>query len=392
VRKLRIWLAAAAALLLVGLGATAAADDASVQIDSAVLRWGMSNEANNAAHAPGTSNFFAAGRIPNPGAGNVKLPQGSWKQKSGNVAIEKWDGAAYRPATWAGLTSDKDGVAITSPTSGRYSDHQFVFSGGSGTVDATAGTAHIAWDGDVSVLFYSGFTFFYLSDPVLDVAGGSGTLTATLSGYGSSQANPDLWVEIPPETVTLADLPDVDLTDAAGFNALPAYDGVHVTVAGAPYTGSFPQSFVSFMDDAGTAPFWLNSGSSTDVAKKALALTVSYDAADPVEPAEPGTHTPNAPIDNDAPDPPKTVTRTITRTTTVPGAPIVPPPAAIAPTTAAALTSSPVLQLVSASPATVTETEDHSWAWWLGGGCLTLAVLVLAGAALAPFPAARRSA
>ncbi|MCZ4497629.1 MAG: hypothetical protein JWQ74_182 [Marmoricola sp.] len=396
-------LLAVAVLVAAVLGAapaTAADEAGSSTISNAVLRWGMSNEANNAAHAPGTTNFFSAGKIPDPGKGNVKLPQASWNQSAGNVAIEKWDGAAYQPATWAGLSTDASGAAITSPSSGRYSGHQLVFSAGAGTLNRDAGTAHIAWDGDVSVLFYSGYSFFYLSDPVLDVADGKGTLKATASGFGTSQADPTLWTAIAPATVTLATLPEVDLDDAAGFNTIPAYDGVKVSSAGSSYTGSFPQSFIDFLTDAGTAPFWFNSGSSTDPAKKALPVTVSYDASAPVKPVDPADPDPVDPIDNEAPDPPKTIvktiTNTITRTVTVPGTPVVVPaaaaPAPVATAQVAAvapLTSSATVQLLSA-PRAAASPDSFRAGWWIGGVLLALAALVLAGALISPSPSSRR--
>lgn len=407
-RDLRRYLAGlAAALLAVALltpGTASAADEVgSSTISNAVLRWGMSNEANNAAHAPGTSNFFSAGKIPDPGKGNVKLAQSDWRQRAGNVAIEKWDGSAYQPATWTGLNTDAAGVAITSPSSGRYSGHQYVFSGGTGTLNRAAGTAHVSWTGDVTVLFYSGYSFFYLSDPVLDVADGKGTVTATASGFGTSQADPTLWQALPPATVTVATLTDVDLDAVAGFTSTPAYDGVTVTSGGDAFTGSFPQSFIDFLTDAGTAPFWFSSGSSTDVAKKALPLTVSYDASAPVEPpdpVDPDAPDPVDPIDNDAPDPPTEIVRTVTnnhtvtRTVTVPGAtvtlPAAPAPVVAAPVAAGALTSSTPVQLLSAT--TSAADPRSSVGWWLGGAFLALAALVLAGAALVPLPARRAPA
>ena len=42
-------------------------------------------------------------------------------------------------------------------------------SGGSGTVDPTAGTATISWKGSFTLFAYSGMTFFSLSDPVLTI-------------------------------------------------------------------------------------------------------------------------------------------------------------------------------------------------------------------------------
>lgn len=353
--------------------------ETSVAVDGAVLRWGMSNEANNAAHAPGTYNFFSAGRVPDPGRGNVQLPPAAWSQSAGAVAIEKWDGTRYRPATWDGLSRDPDGVPITGPSSGRYSGHQFVFSGGTGTVDRVAGTARISWVGTVSVLAYSGYSFFYLSDPVLEVADGSGVLTGTLSGFGASREEPDRWQEIAPVPVTLADLPLVDLADAAGFRALPAYDGVAVSVGGAPYTGAFPQSFLDFCDLLGTAAFWHDTGSSTDPAKKALPLSVSYDAGDPLGPIEPEEQTPAPPIENQAPARPVEVVRTITRTlaaeptTPAAGAPAPTPAPGPSVPQAEALSMTAPVALVSAG---TDPAPSGSWLWWLGGVFLAAALVV----------------
>ena len=104
-------------------------------------------------------------------------------------------------------------------------------------------------------------SIFYVSDPVLDVADGHGTLTATVQGYASSVDDPDTWEPVEPATVTLADLPDVDLSDERGLTVTPAYLGVRVDgvgqVTGDQWTGSFPQSFVDYMDRLGTAAFWL---------------------------------------------------------------------------------------------------------------------------------------
>ena len=265
--------------------------DDTIELTGAELRWGMSNEANNAAHAPGTWNFFSAGKIPDPGNGFTAMKREDWAQSADDVEIKKWDGSAYQDATWEGLSTDSEGEKITNAGSGRYSNHQFVFSGGVGTAAADGSTAHIEWDGDVSVVFYSGYSFFYLSDPVLDVADGKGTITATLSGFGGSREDPDVWEPIDERTVTIADLPGLSLT-GDGFTATPAYDDVKVSTASCPNTGSFPKSFIDFQEDVGTAAFWCKSGSGTDAAKKALPVTISFDASKPITPPTPAPPTP----------------------------------------------------------------------------------------------------
>lgn len=384
-----------AVLLLVVLGTLAPAqaeegEPTSITIETGVLRWGFSNEANNRAFAPNTYNFFSAGKVPDPGSGGKTLKQADWRQVSGNVSIEKLVGSVWKAATWTGLSTDSNGAALPAPAVGRFSNHQVVFGTGAGTVDREAGTAHIAWTGEVTVLAYSGMSFFYVANPVLDVSDGKGTLKATVSGFGSSQADPDAWVPIAPREVTLADLPEVELGED-GFTALPSYAGVTVSgvgqsPSGTPF-GSFPQSFVSFMNELGTAGFWLSTGGSTDPWKPALPLTVSYDADQQVETPTP-TPTPSLPeVENEAKDPPKTVTRTVVQTRTTAAQASVPPPAvAPAPATSvpvvAPATTSEVVTLVADH--TAPAPDETSRLWWLGGLLFALAALVAVGALIRP--------
>ncbi|MGB0100725.1 MAG: HtaA domain-containing protein, partial [Nocardioides sp.] len=282
-------------------------DSTVVQVDGAVLRWGLNNESSNRAFAPRTYNFFSAGRVPDPGRGGTSLPRARWQQSAGEVQIQKWDGAAWRRATWAGLTTDSAGDALGSPTSGTFSNHRFSFGAGVGEVDLTDGTAHVAWEGDLTVLYYSGMSMFHVSDPVLDVADGRGTLTATVQGYASSVDDPDRWAPVEPATVTLADLPEVDLADG-GLSATPAYLGVRVSglgqATGDRWTGSFPQSFVDYMDRLGTAAFWLSSGGSTDAFKVALPLSVGFDEAGELPEPTPTAQPTQESIDNPVVPPP----------------------------------------------------------------------------------------
>lgn len=270
-------------------------DESSVlDISNAQLRWGVNNESNNAAFAPGTHNFFSAGKIADPGRGGVALTEPGWSQKTGNVSIEKWNGTAYAAATWAGLRTDAAGTPINSAMAGRFSGHQLVFDGGSGTLDPDADDARIAWDGDATILYYSGYTFFYVSDPVLEVDGGQARVTATLSGFATSMddvvsGNPNpKWEPVAPRTATIADLGTVDLkADDRGFTLEPAYEGVDVGHPGQVKSGegwgSFPSSFIAFQEVAGAAPYWFTSGGSADRFKKPLPLSVSYDATNPVD-------------------------------------------------------------------------------------------------------------
>jgi len=387
-----------AALLLAVVGSTllavpALADDPTeapttgpVAVDGVALRWGLNDESSNRAFAPQTYNFFSAGRVPDPGQGGTTLPRNGWHQVVGDVSVEKWIGSAWKPATWAGLTTDSSGAALGSPTAGTFSKHRFVFADGTGTADVAAGTAHVAWDGDVTVLYYSGMSFFTISDPVLDVADGRGTLTATVSGYASSVDDPNSWAPVPPAQVTLADLPAVSLDDD-GLSTTPAYLGVAVTgvgqVAGGATFGSFPQTFVDYMQRLGTAAFWLSSGASTDAFKVPLPLTVAFGSGEqPVEPTPTAVPT-KKPIKNPVVPPPVTVTVTAAPAPVTPVAPLAAPtlpavPTSSVPVAGGALPAAAQLVAGPLTSAPRTEPEsDATWIWWLGGGLLLAAALTL---------------
>jgi hypothetical protein len=384
-----------AALVWSCLVPVAVADEVGLALQSrsvtgAVLRWGLSNEANNSAFAPGTYNFFSAGKVPDPGRGGSTLNRTDWRQASGGVGVEKWDGRTWRAATWNGLSTTPDGTALGSPTNGRFSNHQLVFSGGVGTVDQAAGTAEIRWTGDATVLLYSGMSFFYLSDPVLEVAGGRGRLTATLSGFASSQTDTTVWEPVAPQQVTLADLPGVRL-DAAGFTVQPSYAGVRVT--GVPQsttgasTGSFPQPWVDFMDRLGTAAYWYSSGGATDAFKAALPVTVGL-AGSPDAPAPPAQPITVVPDNSAPPAPAPPATAPVANAPLSVGAPpagVVPPPVAAPVAAGAPVAAVPgeisALETASA-PYQLTALEvapdDPARPWWIvGGSLLGLALLLL---------------
>lgn len=269
-------------------------------ISDAVFRWGINNESNNAAFFGG-ANYFSAGKIGDPGEGGQLLnnsDQGAtwdngepagWTNQDGNVTIEKKTAAGgHEPATWAGRLTSPDGESISPPTSSTYSDHQIVIGAGTGTIDPETNTASIAWDGDATVLYYGGLTFWYLSDPELNVeSDGTGELSATLSGYGTSMDDMTEWVPIADSEVTLADFTDLTVT-AEGITGTPAYLGVEVDTGDqtpqhtdGDYWGSFPQSFVDFQFQTGQSSYWYSSGGQTDAGKVALDFRVDFTDPDP---------------------------------------------------------------------------------------------------------------
>ncbi|PJJ65490.1 LPXTG cell wall anchor domain-containing protein [Compostimonas suwonensis] len=290
--------ATAAALALSTLVASPAApafadDPAGTAVSDAVFRWGLSNEANNKAFAPGTSNFFSAGKAPKT-SGADTISESEWAATSGDVTIEKQQAdGSYATATWAGLKTTPAGGTIPSPTSGQFSNHRVVIGDGTGDADADADSADIQWTGDFTVAFYSGMTQFYVSDPHLIVSNGSGELTATLSGFGTSMDDPDVFQPLPTAEVTLAVLNGVDVTDD-GFEVSPDYLGVEVELpaSASPQVrtgdnwGSFPQSMVDYQLLTGQSSYWYSSGLSTDAFKVPLPISVGFELAPaPVAPS-----------------------------------------------------------------------------------------------------------
>lgn len=406
------------ALALLGVGAVvliapSASAEGSRQVSGAVLRWGVTNEANNAAHAPSTYNYLSAGIVPDPGKGGTKLPRSSWSAQSGAAQIQKFTGGTWKPATWEGLTTGSDGKPLGAPTAGRFSNHQVVLGSGTGTIDTTSGIAEVSWDADFTVVSYSGMSFFSVSDPTLEVTPEASRVTATLSGFASSIENPDAWAPVAPARVVLADLPAVDLT-ATNLTVTPAFAGIRVSgvqQAADAGAGSFPQSFIDFQHILGTAAFWYTSGGSTDQFKTPLPMSFVLDAeaATPQPTAAPQPNkTPTAPdVTNSAPPPPtetKPGSTAAARPTaeksllTAEPAPLPPPVAPVLPAVAAQVgfVAAPVLITAEAVPtdgpaalAGLSAGSAVRW-WWLGGVLLLVASALLLVPSHTPAPPTRQ--
>jgi hypothetical protein len=279
---------------------------APVTITDAELRWDLNKESTSGAFAPGSWNLFSAGRLGNPGQGGQTLSsadQGAtwsngaaagWRNTDGNVTIDdlQADGS-HAATTWQGTRTNAAGATVN--TTGTTSDNVVTIDHGTGTLDPATDSGSIAWDGDFTVVYYSGMSYFHVSDPRMELVGGVGTVTATLSGYASSMDDMTVWNPIPETSVTLATLKGVDVTDT-GLSITPQYLGVKVTppagssaqVNDGATAGSFPQSFVDFQGKVGTASYWYSSGGSADSRKPTTPLHVLVGGAT-VPPPTPGT-------------------------------------------------------------------------------------------------------
>lgn len=396
--------------------------DGPVTVDDAQLRWSLNDESNRAAFAPGTFNFLSAGEIGNPGAGGQTIPAcrtgetcagatwsngkpSRWAARSGEVRIEKRTSAGtYAAATFAGTATDANGTRLTTSSSAS-SGHQVVIDGGTGEIDPEQGTATVSWKGTFTVLYYSGMTFFMVTDPQLVVTPTTARLMGTLSGYASDMNDTSRWQKVPGQKVVLADLPraDLELPTEGGFTATPAYaevtydapaSGVAQVRTGETW-GAFPASYLAYMQKVGAAAYWYSSGGSADPHKVAEPITVSYSAGDPVEvPVDPDpTDDPSGdptqtPTQSVAPPPP-TPTPTPTPTPAQPAGPAVPsqPAVAVPPGTTPQAISSPltydprlptvpVVTAETAPAASPADPSGHPWEWWTGSVLLLGAAVI----------------
>lgn len=342
-------------------------------LKNAQLRWSLNTLLHQTPHFG--KNFLSAGTLPDTGGG--ELPRNVWKQSEGPVQIQRASGNTYVAATWDGF--------------GAGTDHQVVIDGGTGTVDAAAGTARISWRGSFGVARYSGMTAFSVTDPALIVENGNGRLEAVLSGFGVSRdgnGSGNASGPIGPTTVVLADLGAMDLSSPAGLTKTPAFYDVRVSHAeqkadGQGRWGSFPPSFIAFVDQVGQAPFWMTSGSDDD-AKPGSPVVVSFDAAAPVVVTPPRTAKPTKKpaVKNPTTKAPPAQPTAAPKALPVSALPRVAPPVVVPPTVSPPVTAAftHASSLTAAAPAELIERDSESpeVGWWL-----TAAFLLMAAAAVA---------
>jgi hypothetical protein len=281
--------AAAAGLTFAGAGIASAA---TVSVSDASFAWAVSGEQGGGAFAGGC-NFLSAGTAGNTTSSRAwTQADGFYSTQSGNVTVEKPNaGGAYAQPTWATKCQDPNGAAVSPGSTTSLTGNRVVFGNGTGSVDVAAHTASIHWTGSFTSVFYGGLTYWSAANPTLTVnADGSGTLTATASGYGADMTDASQWNTIAPTTITLANLHGVSVT-STGFTVTPDYLGVSVTTptgstaqsasnaGNAAYWGAFPQSYVDFQQQTGQSSYWFSSGGSRDAAKVVRPLAVSFTTA-----------------------------------------------------------------------------------------------------------------
>lgn len=260
-----------------------------VAVSNAQLRWGLNQEATSGAHFGGC-NFLSAGTAGNTGSSRIwTAADGFYRSSDGPVRIEKPNAAGKWVAdSWDKRCHDAQGRTAGTSIAEKGTGAQVVIDSGVGTIDAIKGRAEIRWQGSFTMAMYGGMTYWWVSDPVLRVENGKGTLRATLGGFAADRADSSKWTGITPQTVTLANLPKVALGEK-GLIVAPAYrqvaaDGLDpVQDRSTPDWGAFPRDFLTFHEATGQAAYWYSSGSTRDPAKVASPLFISYSADAPVD-------------------------------------------------------------------------------------------------------------
>ncbi|MFD8911630.1 hypothetical protein [Streptomyces sp. NPDC059575] len=247
-------------------------------LTGASLEWGVNAIYQGGNPANANCNFFSAGT------------QKDFRPALGDVRIihRMADGTAQ------GIS---DATKCVPGGPGTRLGQRVLFTHGTGTTDRVTGRAAIRWKGAFTANAYGGLVTWYLKDPALRIAGdGSGTLTATAGGMGSSREDPGEQVEVPARRVTVATFDRVRLGPDgrveipprySGVDYFPLVDGVRSTTSAIPDTvkkaepdwGSWPRSFVDLQYETGLSSYWHTSGLSADPDKPPYDLSVRLDSA-----------------------------------------------------------------------------------------------------------------
>ncbi|MCI2266848.1 fibronectin type III domain-containing protein [Sediminivirga luteola] len=263
---------------------------AEITVTDARFAWSINDESGNSAFYGGC-NFLSAGIAGDNGGATVWTAEEAerlYATEDGNVSIRKPDAdGGWVTPTWDTKCQAPDGGSITPPSNDRFSGNEVVIENGTGTVDPASGDAEIRWDGSFTVVFYGGMTYWSVTDPVLRIEDGRGTLTGTASGYGADMFDLSKWVPLEPREIELATFADAEVGED-GLEIQPDYLGVEIDVeADGPsgpqirsgdHWGSFPQSFIDFQIETGQAAYWYSSGGQVDRHKPANPFTVTYSA------------------------------------------------------------------------------------------------------------------
>jgi Htaa len=238
-----------------------------IDLEDVSLEW-TGNEEMQKAPPFGAGNYFSAGVSDGD--------EVSYRPVDGNAAVFQVSSSGSESlATWATRAAHV----------GSGGEQVARLYGGDARIEPD-GSATVRWDGAFSVNFYGGLVPFTVADPELTVdASGGGELSADLSGYASSQANPNERSPLAPVAdVTIATFSGIEIDPDGEIAIEPDYAGVEVDIP-APFAaqtragpgwGAWPQDFVDFHTQTGLAPYWYSSGSAFDPYKQPDPFVVDF--------------------------------------------------------------------------------------------------------------------
>jgi hypothetical protein len=303
--------ASRAATLTVSSGSTdpgGGDDDESgpTETAGALFDWGINAESSGGSYFGGC-NFLSAGVAGDTGSARVWAQgDGFYRTVAGNSTIVRPSGDGLERPSWATRCETADGTSVNGRTTSADDSHtgtRIRITGGTGTFDAEANTAEVSWKGSFTVAYYGGMTYWSASDPELVVrADGTGTLTATLSGYASDMDDVSAWGRVAPRKVVLATLTGVEVTPQ-GFTHTPDYLGVSIpddiagrnaqpprTAENRDWWGSFPADFVRFQALTGQSSYWYTTpGGAGTIQPRKVPLPVTVCATSTCTVPEPAT-------------------------------------------------------------------------------------------------------
>lgn len=336
--------------LAASLATAAPVDNGSIEVEvvipaarvlsttNAQFRWGINAETSSGAYFGGC-NFLSAGIAGDTRGSRIWTTEDDlYRSTKGSVSIVKPNAkGGWSDDSWAGRCKDSTGRTVGTEASEKGTGAQVVVESGTGTIDAAKGRATIRWKGAFTLASYGGMSYWSVSDPILTVANGKGTLRATASGYAADRSDSSVWKKVPSRTVTLATMSKVAL-GAKGIVVRPDYTGVKVDQVEPSQDreshvwGSFPRDLVDFHAATGQASYWYSSGSLRDAAKVPSDIGISFSADDPVEQVRPTPDT-NTSVPTQVPGtkPPAPKPTPAATPSPMPPRPVVPDPGTVIP-------------------------------------------------------------
>jgi hypothetical protein len=272
-------------------------------VANAEFRWGINPETRGKTYF-GACNFVMAGWPGTDGNAGKSMSWGTqggaglYHATSGNASVTSANG---KTVSFANRCTAADGKPVANEPKETFSNHEARIKGGAGWVNPTAKTAKISWTGTFTIAYYDGLTYFWVKDPVLEVAAdGSATVKATLGGYGADREDASSWLKHPDTPAVIAQMKGVSVNAANGVTLNPLYKDVKITappgspaqVMNSTHPGSWPQGFVNFQGRTGLHSYWYSSGAAIDNRKPPDPIFVSWDADKPIE-GSPETNVPS---------------------------------------------------------------------------------------------------